>query len=197
MKKAMLLLVMAFLVLGLTGCGTMDRLLKDGSKDTLGGLLGTNAPAAPDTSGSGDTIKVTVYFADTAGKSLVPEERAVPKTLSLARETLNELIKGPASNSGLLAVIPSSVVLLDINIKDGTAIVDFSKDLQKTVAKISPELTVYSVVNTLTQFPAVKQVKFRVEGQPAQKIGGVNVSQALSPNAQVVKTHPITQKPVQ
>ncbi len=196
MKKVMLLLVLALLVLGLAGCGTMQRLLKDGSQDTLGGLLGTGAAPAPDAPSSGESMKITVYFADAAGKTLVPEARAVPKTLSLARETMNELIKGPASNSGLQAVIPSGTVLLDINIKDGTAIVDFSKELQKTVAKISPELTVYSVVNTLTQFPTVKQVKFRVEGLPVQKIGGVNVTQALSSNAQVVKTHPITQKPV-
>ncbi|HWJ03363.1 MAG TPA: GerMN domain-containing protein, partial [Verrucomicrobiae bacterium] len=165
------------------------------AKDSFNSLLGLSNTPTVGNEVVGETRSVTVYFADATGKNLVPQEVQIPKTLSLARETLNELLKGPASGSNLLAVVPQGTVLLDINIKDDTAIVDLSKEILKTAAKVSPETTVYAFVNTLTQFPTIKQVKFRVDGQPVQKIGTVNTTQALSRNTSSVKKHPITQKP--
>ncbi len=196
MKRVGFLMALCLLILGISGCGTMERLLKDNAKESFNNLLNTGDVSWPAAGVAGETRSIIVYFADAAGKNLIPQERQIPKTLSPARETMNELIKGPAEGLNLLPVIPKGTMLLDINIKDETAIVDLSKEIQKTLAKVAPELTVYSIVNTLTQFPTVKQVKFRVEGQPVQKIGTVNTAQALSRNSGVVSKHPITQKPV-
>lgn len=201
MKRVLLLLTLSLLVLGLAGCGTVERLLQENGKQSVSNLLGNTAVPGTTVPGTtapalGETRNVTVYFADGDGKNLVPQERQIAKTLSLARETLNELLKGPDNGSGLQSVIPKGTVLLDINIKDETAIIDLSKEIQKPVAKVSPELTVYAIVNTLTQFPTIKMVKFRVEGQPVQTIGSVNVSQGISRQASSIKKHPITQKPV-
>jgi len=196
MKRVFLLLILSILAISLSGCGTMQRLLKDSGKQSVSGLLNNTASSGTSAPALGETRSVTVYFADGTGKSLVAQEIQIAKTVSLARETLNELLKGPGTGSGMQSVIPKGTTLLDINIKDETAIVDLSKEIQKSVSNVSSELTVYAIVNTLTQFPTIKQVKFRVDGQPVLKIGSVNVGQGIARNAESVKKHPITQKPV-
>ena len=194
MKRGFYLVVLCLVVLGLSGCGTMERLLKDSSAESIKDLIGAGN-VAPASNLVGETRSVIVYFADATGKNLVPEERLVPKTLSLARETINELLKGPGTGSDLLAVVAQGTTLLDINIKGETAIVDFSKEIQSSAGKVTSDIALNAIVNTLTQFPTIKQVKFRVEGQSVQKIGSTSTVQALTRNTTTVKTHPITQKP--
>jgi germination protein M len=195
MKRVLLVGIVCLLLLGITGCGTMERLLKNNGTDPLGQLLNNNVPAASSNLITGESKSVIVYFADTAGK-LISQERQIPKTLSPARETLAELLNGPGEGNNLQGVIPQGTTLLDINIKDETAIVDLSQEFLKTT---KPELAVYSVVNTLTQFSTIKSVKFRVEGKTVSKLGSFNLSQTLTRNTTGVSDggtkHPITQQP--
>lgn len=199
MKRVLLLAAVAALVIGLAGCGTIDRLVKDSGKSTVAKLLGNNTvPAASQTSPetTGETISVKLFFAEADGKKLVAQERKIPKTLSLARETISQLFNGPQQGSDLLAVAPAGTNLLDIDIKDGTAIVDLSKEIQEPLDKVSSELTVEAIVDTLTQFDTVKQVKFRVEGQSVAKIGDADAVSAVAPSNENITKHPITQEPV-
>lgn len=192
MKRALSVGVLGLLLLGTAGCGTMERLLQD-NKDPLGQLLNknNNVPAASSNLISGESKNVIVYFGDSAGK-LVSQEVQIPKTLSPARETLSQLLQGPAEGSGLQRVIPQGTELLDINIKDETAIVDLSQEFLKAT---KPEAAVYSITNTLTQFSTIKSVKFRVEGKAVSKLGSFNLGQTFTRNTDGVKTHPITQQP--
>ncbi|NLO89092.1 MAG: GerMN domain-containing protein [Clostridia bacterium] len=182
-------------IIFLTGC----RMLGGEDKPTVE----TEPPLAPENietmgEGSGEragppgeTIEVVLYFADREGKKLVPENRKIKKVEGLARATINELIKGPSQESDLLPTIPQGTVLRDINIKDdGLCIVDFNKKLMEknSTGVIPEELTVYSIVNTLTQFPAVERVKFRVEGQDPRSMGNISLSDTpLMENNRLIK----------
>ena len=77
-----------------------------------------------------------------------------------------------------------------MNIKDdGTCIVDFSKELTENHSGgvLGEELTVYSIVNTLTQFPSVQEVQIRVDGQEINTIAGhIDVSQAMARNDDLI-----------
>lgn len=117
---------------------------------------------------------ISLYFADPLTEKLVVEEREIPKVTGLARATVEELIKGPLS-LGLEAALPAGTRLLDINVReDGLAIVDFSADLIKDlpVTVSAEKLAVYSIVNTLTQFPTVQEVEMRVEGKKLETLLG-------------------------
>ena len=70
--------------------------------------------------------------------------------------------------------MPQGTSLLDINVKDdGLCIVDFSSELLGDASGevITGELMVYSIVNTLTEFPTIDSVEFRIEGQPVERLG--------------------------
>jgi len=136
-------------------------------------------------------IQVVLYFADPSGNYLVPEKRPLPKVEGLARATVEELIKGPAPGSPNLPTIPKGTVLRDINVRpDGLCRVDFSRELIKNHSggSLGETLTVYSIVNTLTQFPTIKQVQILVEGQLVLTIAGhVDVSSAMTRNESLIK----------
>ena len=95
---------------------------------------------------------------------------------------MQELVKGPDINSGLLPTLPTGTQLRDINIRNGLCTVDFSAELKTNhPGGSSWELmTVYSIVNTLTRFSAVEEVQILVEGQIVETLAGhVDLSKPL------------------
>jgi spore germination protein GerM len=182
--KRVILISLVILLCGLSagGCGTLDTLLqKNNVQETIGKWIGEEAANVPVQVNSAEGKTVSLYFADSSGKYLVKEERMLPKTLSLARETVVEWLKGPAGkdNSSQPLVSPSTT-LLDISIKDGVATIDLSKEFLKPYQKITPELEIYGLVNTLTQFPTVKEVCLRVEGKILNKLGNIDTSHLVN-----------------
>jgi hypothetical protein len=160
----------------LAGCGTLQTLVqKDGEATPLSQWIGSEQQTVPATTNLGDGKAVNLYFPDSTGKTLVKEERTLPKTVSVARETINEWLKGPVQGKGQAAVAPATT-LRDIAIKDGVATVDLSKEFAEPFGKVSQELAVYGLVNTLTQFPTVHEVKIRVEGKPLTKLGNLDLN---------------------
>jgi germination protein M len=188
-------IIFSLLVAVLSGCGLARRLSgKQNSQveiQTPQPGPGLSRPESPQVSESKETRKVVLYFADPTGQKLVAEERVIPKVEGIARATVEELIKGPAPGSQLLPTIPKGTVLKDINIRpDGLARVDFSKELitNHSGGSLGESLTVYSIVNTLTQFPTVKQVQILVEGQYVETIAGhLSVSSAMTRNEAIIK----------
>jgi len=137
---------------------------------------------------SQETREVILYFPDANGQYLQAEKRNIPKTESIARRTVEELINGP-QNPDLLPTIPSGTILEDINIRDGLCTVDFSSELCDNYygGLKDEEMTVYSIVNTLTQFSAINEVKIWVDGQEIESIAGhVDVSEAMARNDDLI-----------
>lgn len=187
-RKLFTIVAMMVISFVLTGCGTLQTLVqKDGETSPLSQWIGgKDQQAVPATTNLGDGKAVNLYFPDSTGKYLVKEERTLPKTLSLARETINEWVKGPTGKGNAQAAVAPATTLLDISVKDGIATVDFSKEFVQPVNKVSQEVSIYGLVNTLTQFPTVHEVKLRVEGKPLTKLGNLDLSH-LSFNDGLVK----------
>ena len=195
--------VVLFSLIFIAGCGTLETLVnKDGATTSFGDFIGGNKTAAlpattavttPPTSAEAKTIEL--YFADSTGKYLVKEQRTLPKTLSLAKETVTEWLKGPAvQGTTVLASVPTSTLLRDIAIKENIVIIDLSREFLQPNAKVSPEVALYGLVNTLTQFTTIKQVQIRIEGKPLTKYGTIDAT-ILVNKASLVKgtanTNPI------
>jgi len=172
----------------LAGCGTLETLVnKEGTGTSLGNFIGgrdntATLPPASTATASVVSMEVALYFADSTGKYLVKEQRVLPKTMSLARETVTQWLKGPAVLSGttLQAVVPTTTTLLDIAIKEDVVIVDLSKEFLQPNSKVTPEVALYGLVNTLTQFSTIKQVQIRVEGKPLTKYGTVDATNLVN-----------------
>ncbi len=199
MKRIALILIAALTIsVILSGCTLTDKLtsLKQGfAKDKQQSENQTTPTVVIETKDTEPTANletktVTLYFADSTGEKLVAEDRTVTKVIGIARACIEELIKGPAQ-AGLKPVLPVGTQLLDINVRpDGLCIVDFSGDLIKElpVSAKNERLAVYSIVNTLTQFPTVERVEMRVDGKTVDTLlGYVKLNENLVRNTSLIK----------
>lgn len=198
--RNLVLLGVVFLSLILmSGCGTLETLVKkDGASTPLSDWIGANGdkegtvlPAAT-TAGEGKAI--ALYFPDKSGKYLLKEERMLPKTVSMARETVNQWLKGPTVTETMQSSVPTTTTLRDIAIKDNVVIVDLSKEFLQSNSKVSPEVALYGLVNTLTQFSTIKQVQIRIEGAPISKYGTIDTTNLVY-KANLVKES-VSEKPI-
>ena len=165
MRVPRIALLMTVTVL-LTGCSALSL---------ISGQRGID-PISPNR--SPQTVTATLYFGDNQAMYVLPEQR----TILVADEPLptvlvKELIAGPR-NGQLYKTLPAETRLLGLEIKDGVAYVDFSKEVAtKHWGGSAGELmTVASVVNTLTELPEITSVQFLVEGQVQDAIWGHGVT---------------------
>lgn len=134
-----------------------------------------------------DTIDIVLYFAD-ANNNLVAERREIPKVVGIARQTMLELCRGP-ENSSLFPCLPTGTELQDINIRDNLCTVVFKENLITHHSGEAEEesLTVFSIVNTLTQFSSVDKVQILIEGKKTNTLTGhINISDPLERNGDII-----------
>jgi len=148
------------------------------------------APGSDGLSDRAEQTAIILYFSNSDGY-LVAEKRTVTKVEGIARLALQELIKGPAPGSQLRPTIPQGTILRDIGIKNGLATVDFSKEIRLNHGggSCGELLTVYSIINTLTQFPAVQQVQILLDGQKEETLmGHIDLTRPMPRDESLVRT---------
>ena len=111
---------------------------------------------------------------------LVPVRRQVDETRAVGRAALNALFEGPtaeesAASPPLTTSIPDGTILLGLDIADGLATVDLSRESKPVVLSASMFGRLAQVVYTLTQFPTVKQVAFQLDGEPVTVFSGEGI----------------------
>ena len=123
-----------------------------------------------------ETSSVAVYFL--RGEKVSPVRRTIAATPAVARGALTELLAGPTEDevaSGLASAIPAGTALRDVSISDGVATVDLDGTFDDGGGSASMLGRVAQVVATLTRFPTVDRVAFRIDGRPVEAIGGEGV----------------------
>ncbi|MCX8131087.1 MAG: GerMN domain-containing protein [Clostridia bacterium] len=115
----------------------------------------------------GEIKKLVLYFGNNNSDALIVEDRevAVNKGDSIEKVIIDELIRG-SENKELSSPIPEGTRLLSVNTTDGICTVNFSGEIiEKHPGGSAGELiTLYSVVNSLTELDWVKKVQFLIEG---------------------------------
>lgn len=121
-----------------------------------------------------EKMKVEVFFGKTQTDGMdcaevYGVEREIPKTLGVAKASIQELLKGvlvEEEQEGYFTQIPEGVDVNYINIIDGTAYIDFSSKLNENVAGSCRVLSIRSQIeNTLKQFESINNVVISVEGE--------------------------------
>lgn len=123
-------------------------------------------------------IAYNLYFANQGKNNLVVEQRNIgaDDLSDVAEDVMEELLKGPSTGSNC-AVIPEDTRLLDLDISDGIASVNFSKayfpkgDNADTIELLAR----YSVVNTLCDISGINKVKIFIDGVELTNSSGVPV----------------------
>ena len=110
---------------------------------------------------------VTLYFPNRGKQYLVKEKRVIEHTVEQPEKLiLEELIKGPANEKNDY-VIPPNAKIYSIVIKNDTAYVNLSNEFKSDMKLGSNNemLAIYSIVNSLTELRAIKNVRLIVEGE--------------------------------
>ncbi|MFZ5646785.1 MAG: Gmad2 immunoglobulin-like domain-containing protein [Bacillota bacterium] len=118
-------------------------------------------------------MDIAVYYIKFSDSDafLVREIHRVPYTEDGPRAAVNELINGSPKTPGAAKVLPAGTKTLGIKINDGLATVNFSKEvLNANVGTAGESLGIQSIVNTLTEFPNIKEVSFQVEGKTEGRV---------------------------
>ncbi|NLX92155.1 MAG: GerMN domain-containing protein [Firmicutes bacterium] len=166
----------------LAGCGKQLSLPPETKTPANSSEEAENELGGPETE---EPHAVVLYFADKQAACLVKEERAITEEDKDPRIfALEALIEGPV-NSGLERTIPADAKVLDISVERGIAQVNFSRELQTSHwgGSTGEILTVYSIVNTLSQFPEIEQVKIIIEGAEIESLAGhMELDKPLEPD---------------
>lgn len=134
------------------------------------------------------TDTLTLYFADKEGDSLVPREVGVRYSSNVSREKLivEKLMQGP-SGSGAYPTINPDANLLSVTIKDGICYVNFDSTFLTGAYDVLPEVTVYSIVNSLVEGTEAQQVQITINGETdAKYMETVDLSQPLEAKEELV-----------
>ncbi|MBD1371822.1 GerMN domain-containing protein [Hazenella sp. IB182357] len=148
---------------------------------------------------------VELFFLTDTGY-VVPYTLNIPTTKSIAKDAMTYMVKdGPVTSllpKGFTPILPAGTKVKGLDIKEGVATIDFSKEFLSYDEKIENEL-LEAVVWSLTGFDKVKHVNIWVEGKPladmpkqknkSQQLtrnGGINLEIAEGVN--LTKSMPVT-----
>lgn len=112
-----------------------------------------------------ENVELTLYFAAENGKHLRKAVRSVEynSNISLERVVIENLISGPIGED-LYPTINPNTKLISVTVKDKICYVNLSKDFLNQQYSILPELTVYSLVNSLIELNGVNKVQISIDG---------------------------------
>lgn len=111
---------------------------------------------------------IKLYFSDLNSEKLIAEAReiTVSQKETMEMRVLKELVKGPV-NPKLMKTIPAETKILSVETKEGICFVNLSQEFRTrhSGGSAGEMMTVYSIVNSLTEIEGVEKVQFLIEGQ--------------------------------
>lgn len=115
---------------------------------------------------------VVLYFSNKNADKLIGEKRKIlgspeDNEEDFIKKVLDELIAGPESTD-IYPTIPKEVVVISVQIDQGTAVVDFSEEMHTKHwgGAAGENMTINSIANTLTEFDFINKVLITVNKKP-------------------------------
>ena len=191
--KTLVLAVVSLLLAGvfLTGCNS-PKTQDVKSSDNTTTPDPTKTPTTPAVSKAPETtttttttplsIKLTLYYPNSDGSGLVSTDRSiVVADQEVIKAMFTELATPP---TGMEKPLPKGTVLKSASLKDGVATIDLSKEFQTNFSggSAGEEMTIYSIVNTLTTLSNIQSVQFLLDGKKQDGIlGQLDTSAPIKP----------------
>lgn len=167
MNRKIFLTVMAILIIGIVG--VTIYLLANKDTDVSQNEIQPQEEVGNET--MRQTI-VTLYYQNKETKELMPEGRMVDSKTLLTdpyATLIGLLLEGPKSEK-LQTVIPEGTRVLKAELKGDMVYLDLSKEFidNHKGGQEAENITVYAIVNTLTQLNEVNSVKILINGREDQ-----------------------------
>jgi germination protein M len=193
MKRTVSIIVVVVLLAAfLSGCSIMQKLGLQKSLDDELWPVSSIIIGEAEASKLTDKTPLRLYFANEDNTKLKLEIRYVDsadvkKSLSnMATAVVNELIKGPSDEASFKRTVPAEAKLREpVSISNNVATVDFSKEFKTkhSGGKDAEKMTIYSIVNSLTELEGIEKVKFLIEGKTEKEYMGNFKFDALFPRS--------------
>ena len=112
-----------------------------------------------------ENVELALYFASEDGTRLIKAIRSVEYSSNISMEKLlvEKLIGGPRGK-GLYPTVNPDTKIENITVKDGICYVNLSREFLIQCGNVKPEVTIYSIVNTLAELESVNKVQISISG---------------------------------
>ena len=120
-------------------------------------------------------LTIEVYYSNEDGTKLTGVTREIEVTPYKDKYTAAvEMQMRAPKEKELIDIFPKSAKLRSVKVQGETAIVDFDSSTAKGFVggSTGEEMLVGSVVNTLTNFPEIKEVRFLMDGKKLETLAG-------------------------
>lgn len=169
------------ILIGGAGCKKAQPTDGDADDDEFSPVSGTtiSEEAAKELN---DKIQIIAYFVSEDGTKLNGEvrymelEEAKQSTENIASAIVNELLKGPSEGFTGKKVIPDGTKLLaPVTINGSLAVVNLSSEFIEgsTGIKKDVEMSIYSLVNSVTEIKELDRVKILIDGKEQASFKGI------------------------
>lgn len=175
------LTIFAFLLVAFSGCSFLEKLGLQKTQDEELRPVSSIVIGEDEASKLTDKTPIKLYFANADNTKLKLEIRyietaeAKKSTSNLASVIIRELIKGPSDEAAFKRTIPAEAKLrTPVSISDKVATVDMSKEFKTKHpgGKDAEKMTIYSIVNSLTEVEGIQKVKFTIAGKSQKEFMG-------------------------
>ncbi len=117
-----------------------------------------------------EKVTLTLYFANESGDGLIPVSRELVYSSNIPIEKLvmEQLVGGVTEDeaaTGAYPIINGDTRVLSVTEKDGICYVNLDNGFLAQTLNVTPDVAIYSIVNSLVELPAVTKVQFSVDGE--------------------------------
>ena len=116
-----------------------------------------------------EKVRLKLYFANEQGDGLIATNRTVVynTNISLEKLVVEELLAGPGQEAGgeLFPVINPETKIVSVTVKDNVCYVNFNETFLTQIYTVTPEVAIYSIVNSLEELPNVNKVQISINGE--------------------------------
>lgn len=135
------------------------------------------------------TADLILYYGNGNGDKLVKTTKSVKynSNSTIEKLVMDQLLKGPKSKEQE-ATMPADTTVLNVTVKDKICYVNLSESFLTGAMKVSPEVCVYSIVNSIMVNSTVEKVQISVGGDTNVMFQGIiDLSKPLSDRADIIK----------
>lgn len=139
-----------------------------------------------------ESAEIHLYFASEDGKKLVETYRTVVYNANIPMERLvvEQIIAGPKGDFNYRTVNENTKVV-NIMTRDDICTITFDKTFLSNPYDVDPEVAIYSIVNSLTELPSIRQVQILIEGEENpvfMETYALNAETLLQKNTKILQT---------
>ncbi len=118
-----------------------------------------------------EKVRLKLYLANEAGDGLVEVNRNVVYNTNISMDKLvvEQIIAGGDSQVGYSSV-SSDTKLINVSTMDGTCYVNLSEGFLQPPGNVTAAVSIYSIVNSLSELPNVARVQILVNGEQAVSV---------------------------